>query len=239
MKGYIRKILKSSAVDGPGNRMVLFFQGCNFNCTYCHNPETIPLFTASAKDDVQEMTVEEVVAEVERVRPFISGVTVSGGECTIQFAFLLALANQLKDKEISLFVDTNGTLPVEKMAELAALVDAFMLDVKALDPPLHLKLIGQGNKNVLKNLTYLAKEHKLYEVRTVIIPGVVDNEAVVDYVSGVLADYDAEIRYKLIQYRPHGVRDVYVDGYDSPTEAYMASLKERAEAKGLKKVIVT
>ena len=37
----INKIIKFSNVDGPGNRMAIFFQGCNFNCEYCHNPEKI------------------------------------------------------------------------------------------------------------------------------------------------------------------------------------------------------
>ncbi|HPW42155.1 MAG TPA: 4Fe-4S cluster-binding domain-containing protein, partial [Bacillota bacterium] len=37
----VNKILPFSSVDGPGNRTVIFFQGCNFNCLYCHNPETI------------------------------------------------------------------------------------------------------------------------------------------------------------------------------------------------------
>lgn len=35
----INKIIPFSCVDGPGNRMVIFFQGCNFKCLYCHNPE--------------------------------------------------------------------------------------------------------------------------------------------------------------------------------------------------------
>ncbi|MGL5951492.1 MAG: 4Fe-4S cluster-binding domain-containing protein, partial [Cetobacterium sp.] len=40
LKAKINKIIKFSNVDGPGNRMAIFFQGCNFNCEYCHNPET-------------------------------------------------------------------------------------------------------------------------------------------------------------------------------------------------------
>ncbi|MFL0247767.1 YjjW family glycine radical enzyme activase [Candidatus Clostridium stratigraminis] len=40
-KARINKIIDSSVVDGPGNRTAIFFQGCNFNCKYCHNPETI------------------------------------------------------------------------------------------------------------------------------------------------------------------------------------------------------
>jgi len=37
----INKIIPFSSVDGPGNRTAVFLQGCNFNCRYCHNPETI------------------------------------------------------------------------------------------------------------------------------------------------------------------------------------------------------
>lgn len=40
-KGLVNKIIPFSSVDGPGNRTAIFFQGCNFNCKYCHNPETI------------------------------------------------------------------------------------------------------------------------------------------------------------------------------------------------------
>ena len=41
MVGYINKIIPFSSVDGPGNRTAIFLQGCNFDCIYCHNPETI------------------------------------------------------------------------------------------------------------------------------------------------------------------------------------------------------
>jgi len=39
--GLINKILLQSFVDGPGNRAVVFFQGCNLRCVYCHNPSAI------------------------------------------------------------------------------------------------------------------------------------------------------------------------------------------------------
>lgn len=46
MKLPVNKIIKFSSVDGPGNRMAIFLQGCNYNCDYCHNPETIGTCTS-------------------------------------------------------------------------------------------------------------------------------------------------------------------------------------------------
>ena len=40
MRAVVNKIIPFSSVDGPGNRTAVFFQGCNINCRYCHNPET-------------------------------------------------------------------------------------------------------------------------------------------------------------------------------------------------------
>lgn len=40
-KAVVNRIIPFSNVDGPGNRLAIFFQGCNISCVYCHNPETI------------------------------------------------------------------------------------------------------------------------------------------------------------------------------------------------------
>lgn len=239
MKAYIRRILKSSAVDGPGNRMVIFFQGCNLNCAYCHNPETIDIDKDGSLTDASVMTLEDIWRDVEKGLGFISGITVSGGECTVQYPFLLALAQFMKEREVSVFVDTNGTLPLEKMKELIPYVDGFMLDVKALDSDVHQRIMGGVNTRVLENLELLAETHKLYEVRTVVIPEIIDNEATVDYVSEVLYKYDPSIRYKLIQFRKHGVRESLTKDFKSPTLSYMDDLKKRALDKGLTQVIIT
>ena len=45
MRAPVNRIVPFSSVDGPGNRTAVFLQGCNFNCRYCHNPETIRVCT--------------------------------------------------------------------------------------------------------------------------------------------------------------------------------------------------
>lgn len=63
IKARINKIIDSSVVDGPGNRTAIFFQGCNFNCKYCHNPETINncinCMECVTKCPVQALSVEK------------------------------------------------------------------------------------------------------------------------------------------------------------------------------------
>lgn len=240
MKAYITKILNLSAVDGPGNRMVFFFQGCNLNCTFCHNPETIKIHNSN--DDTKKiltLEIKDVLDKVRQVKPFISGVTISGGECTVQYDFMLELAKTFKKEGISLYIDTNGFLPTEKMNELSKFADKFMLDIKAVNLEEHIKITGYKNDLILENLDLLAKNNKLYEVRSVIVPDEIENEVTVRYVSNKLMEYNSEIRYKLIQFRKHGVRQPYSENYKSPSYEYMNNLKKIAESYGLCNVIIT
>lgn len=87
MKAKINKIIDMSVVDGPGNRTGIFFQGCNFDCFYCHNPETIYYEVSEALN----ITLEEVVEIVKANMPFIQGITTSAGECTLQHKFLVTI----------------------------------------------------------------------------------------------------------------------------------------------------
>ena len=67
--------------DGPGVRLVLFLQGCNFKCLYCANPDTIEVKVA------KPMSVEEILQMARNQRPYFGkkgGVTVSGGEPLLQ-----------------------------------------------------------------------------------------------------------------------------------------------------------
>ena len=83
------------AVDGPGIRFVVFMQGCNFKCKYCHNPETI------GQDSYNLISNEELVGKIERYKNYIfdkGGVTFSGGEPLIQAKELKECFKLLKEK---------------------------------------------------------------------------------------------------------------------------------------------
>ena len=85
-----------------------------------------------------------------------------------------------------------------------------MLDVKAWDAENHLRLTGADNDLVKRNLDFLATAGKLEEVRTVVAPDWMNPEETVEAVSRRLASLGAaNTRYKIIRYRPMGVRSEY------------------------------
>ncbi len=238
MKGYLRKIIPFSSVDGPGNRTGIFLQGCNFNCKNCHNPETIPI--ASDKnviDDIKYVDVEEIVEEVIKYKDFTRGVTISGGECTVQFDFLLEICRNLKSKNINIFIDTNGYIRKDKLEQLSQVVDRFMFDLKVSDNGQHKMLTGKSNETVIENIIDQMKQHKVFEIRTVVIPELLDNEKTVEFTSRLINQYDSKVRYKLIKFRNLGVTSELKDKA-SPKQSEMEKLREVAYENGAKDVVI-
>lgn len=92
---------------------------------------------------------------------------------------------------------------------------------------------------MLQNAAYLAQRGLLPEVRTVIIPGVLPNEETVALVSRLLAPYQANgpIRYKLIAFRPMGVREEF-RSFPVPSRAEMESLAALAREQGMADVAI-
>lgn len=275
-KGIINKIIPFSSVDGPGNRMAIFLQGCNFNCSYCHNPETINYcsncgecvnhcpynaltiingkikwnkeicqdcdkcirickFNSTPKTTL--VSVSEVLNEIKKVKPFISGTTISGGECTLQLDFIMSLFKEVKKLGLTTFIDTNGSVPLYKYPELLELMDGAMIDAKSFSLDEHYDLTGCSNDITIKNIIELGKIKKLYEVRTVIVPEILDNINNVNEISKLLASIDTQIRYKLIKFRSIGVREEFIDS-DSPDDDMMSELQGVALDNGCNNVII-
>lgn len=268
----VNRIVPFSAVDGPGNRTAVFTQECNFNCRYCHNPETIRSCVhcgacvavcptgALNNDDgmvtydpakcvmcdacikacphtscprIRWMTAAQVMDEVRRNMPFVRGVTVSGGECTLRRDFLIELARLAHREGLDFLLDSNGSHDFSKDAELLEAVDGVMLDVKAWDREEHLRLVGASNETVLSNLRFLAERGKLAEVRTVVVPEWMDARRTVLGVCEALRSLRAEdVCYKLIRFRPMGVRAEY-RALRSPTDEEMRELEELVLEAGI------
>jgi pyruvate formate lyase activating enzyme len=204
--GYVADTISFSNVDGPGNRFVVFLQGCNFDCIACHNPQTIPL----AAGDHFRTTVDDIVARIRTAEPFISGITVSGGEATLQLPFVLALCAAVKAdpqlRRLTCFIDSNGSLDEDGWRRLAPLIDGAMIDLKCFDDGVHRSMTGESNAVVLHSIELLAELGLLYEVRLLILQGVNDGRSLIQRTGQWLASRDPAMRVKVIGFRAHGVR---------------------------------
>lgn len=224
-QGLVAETVPFSCVDGPGNRFVVFLQGCNFDCIACHNPQTI----ARRSPGCSSVDVDELLEEIRRVAPFLSGVTVSGGEATIQPRFVRALFAAIKGDpqlcRLTCFIDSNGSAGTQVWDELAPVTDGVMVDLKCLDPAVHLALTTRRNDRVLDSIRYLAAIGLLAEVRLLLIDGVNDDPALLLATAKWLADIDPRMRIKLIAFRPHGVR-AEAGRFETPSPAAMRAARD-------------
>lgn len=275
-KAPVNKIIPFSNVDGNGNRTAVFLQGCNQNCLYCHNPETIHLckncgacvtacpekaltiadktvvydaakccdcdtciklcsFDSSPK--IRRMTAEQLFNEVKEFFPFISGITTSGGECGLYIDFLKEFYTMVKEAGKTTYMDTNGQIPLWDKPDFLKVMDKAMIDLKAGSKEEHEKLTGMGLDTPMENIRQMADLGKLYEIRTVVVPGVADNGRTVELGSTLIAPYP-QVRYKLIKFRHYGVRENF-SKTPEPDDKMMEELRERAMALGVKEVIIT
>ncbi len=160
--------------DGPGIRMVLFLQGCNLHCQYCHNPDTIQI-----KDGLH-YEIEDLLRRAINMKPYfgkIGGITVSGGEPLLQAQALIPLFKALKNEGIHTNIDTNGSVFNPKVKSLLDdYADLIMVDIKHTNPNAYTELTGGTNFNTKDLLiNHREKSKKPFWLRYVLIPGYTDN----------------------------------------------------------------
>lgn len=187
---------------------------------------------------IRWMTVADVLAELQRSLPYIDGITTSGGDCTLYNEFLIELFTEVKKLNKTCLIDSNGSFDFEKDPRVLDVCDGVMLNVKAYDSAWHDFLINHDRRTVIKDLEYLLHVNKLYEVRTLIFPDRdEENEATVSYVSGIIGD---RCRYKIIRYRPYGVRDKYaaILGESETEKEYAEKYAELAKSLGAANAVI-
>lgn len=235
-EAYLAGCAPFSAVDGPGNRYVLFLQGCGWDCLSCHNPCSIPVRPPTMKPT----GIEGVLAGIRDAAPFLTGVTVTGGEATLQVGFVRELFTELAADPVTArltrFVDSNGDADVAVWQALAPVTDGVMLDLKALDDEMHVVLTGHSNRRVLTSIIDLAWRRLLHEVRLLFVPGLNDSAEVIDRTARWLLDADPDVRVRVIGFRREGTRPCARDLLE-PTADDLAGYRERLTAAGVRHLV--
>ena len=162
----------STLVDYPDRvSSVLFAPGCNLRCPFCHNWRIViePEGPFLSEDEALEILMER--------RGFIDSVVVTGGEPTIQEG-LPGFLGRLQEEGFSVKLDTNGMRP-DVLGECLGLVDYVAMDFKTA-PRRYEELGGGSSEALLESVGLLLEGGVDYEFRCTVVPGFVDEGAVLD-----------------------------------------------------------
>jgi pyruvate formate lyase activating enzyme len=170
-------IQKMSLVDYPGRTSaVIFTQGCNYACPYCHNQALIPV-----ESETPNILWEEVMVFLRRRIGLLTGVVFCGGEPTLHDD-LMARVQEVKALGFAVKLDTNGSHP-ERLAELLPHLDFVAMDLKSSFGDPYDKACGTAvDQEAVKQSMALLRASKVpYMFRTTTAAGTVseaDSEAI-------------------------------------------------------------
>jgi pyruvate formate lyase activating enzyme len=175
----------STGVDGPGTRFVLFLAGCPLRCQFCQNPDTWHM------RDGRRMKLDDIMKEVGRYKRFLhvagGGVTASGGEPLLQSQFVTEFFRVCKQWHLHTALDTAGLLGIRADADLLAVTDLVLLDIKSFDPDTYRRVTTKEVQPTLDFAQRLADLGKAMWIRFVLVPGLTDDPANIDALAEFVA----------------------------------------------------
>ncbi len=169
----IGAIDKFTLIDFPNRTAaIIFTQGCNFRCPFCHNPELV-----LPEKFETPIALEEVFAFLDKRKGLLEGVEFTGGEPTLQ-SDLITVMEKIKQKGFQIKLDTNGTNPaVLKGALQKKLVDYIAMDIKSsLEKYNEIAGVSVDTEKIKESIEIIKKHAPEYEFRTTVINGFHDKK---------------------------------------------------------------
>ena len=168
-------IQKTTLTDFPQKiAAIVFTQGCNFRCGYCHNPELLEF-------NKTNFEVREFLEFLKTGQGKLDGVVITGGEPTLQNGLYDFIKN-IKDLNFEVKLDTNGTNP--KILE--KLINDNMLDYIAMDIKAPLKKypeitgVDVNIKDIQKSIKIIMNSGIDYEFRTTVVKSMLTIDDIID-----------------------------------------------------------
>ena len=229
VKGKIHSIESMGLVDGPGIRVVVFFQGCKLRCAYCHNPDTWQLNGGT------EMTPVELIKKIVRFKPYFNrsggGVTFSGGDPLLQPQFLLECLKLCKQNGIHTALDTAG-FGNGDYDEILRYTDLVLLDIKHTTSQGYINLTGRDTTDFNIFLQALRKSTSRVWIRHVVVPELTDSVDHITKIAEIISEKVPNVdKVELLPYHVLGVSK-----YDSLSIPYKLKGTEPMDKDKIKKL---
>lgn len=194
------------------------------------------------------MTVAQVLEEFEKDRPFYEnsngGVTVSGGEATVQKEFLLSLVRHAGESGLHTVLDTCGHADPETLRSAADHVHHVLFDLKIMDPDRHREVVGVDNERILANLRMLDDMGVPIVIRVPLIPDLTDHEENLRAVASLAAELPSVRRVDLMRYNRLGEskwrrlgQPYPLEGTEVPDDERMEQLRQLVAGYGLETTV--
>ncbi len=182
----------------------------------------------------REMTVEDVLAEVEKDRIFYEqsggGVTLSGGDPLVQADFAAALLDACRSRGIRTALDTAGRSSNGVLDRLAAKSDLVLYDLKCMDETRHREFTGASNAPILENVKALVAAGREVWVRVPLVQGVNDDEDNIRRTIALLQSLKTIRQVGLLPYHSGGLDKARRIGQESQFRKFESPSEERIAA---------
>jgi len=193
-----------------------------------------------------EMTVDQVMKEVEKDSVFYAssggGVTLSGGEATMQPGFTMEIIRRCKERGIHTCMETCGYAKWPVFDAIIQLLDMVYVDLKHISPVEHKRLTGRSNRLILDNVRKACVKYpgKQLIIRIPVIPGCNDSSENIAGTAEFVSRLSGEHRIELLPYHRLGThkyevlsRHYPLGDLQTPSETHMAALEDLIKSYGV------
>lgn len=231
-------VCPQSAISKDGNIIEIDQDKCDL----CRKCEDVCVYEA-LEIVGKEMTVEEVMDEIEKDRIFFDesggGITFSGGEPMMQLDFLEALIKEIKKRNIHVALDTSGFVSFEDLERISDKVDLFLYDLKIIDEEKHEKYTMVSNKLILENLRKLSERGKPVVIRIPLISGINDDNHNIQKFAEYLHGLKNIKQISLMAYHRGGCekykrlrKEKFMKAFESPSDERIEEIKKTLTSSG-------
>lgn len=223
--------------------------GCGLCTTVCHVQNGIDLNVPQQREKcdgcgacadvcpknakkrmVVEKEVSEIVAEVKKHRLFYmqsgGGITFSGGETTMQRAFLDELSETLYDMGFHLAMETCGYFDFDELKPILQRMDLIFMDLKHMDSAKHAYFTGVGNEKILENIKRLGELSAEIVIRIPVIEGVNADKENIIASAAFVHTHLPKAKMELLPYHKFGFGKYEALGMETPDDTFAAPIEE-------------
>lgn len=173
----IKGLEKFAPKDFPGHiSSTVFLGGCNFRCPYCHNSDLV-----LRAESLPSFPLDYFIGFLDSRKNWLDGICISGGEPLLHEDLDL-LISLIKDRNLRIKIDTNGSLP----SRLERLIDEGLIDCVAMDVKAPLERYGEVVKaqvrteDIAKSIEIVRDSGLRYFFRTTVVPGLVGTDDILE-----------------------------------------------------------